>query len=217
MAIDWKCTPASPFFPSRGTKDSSGTAGCTRGCRWWCNSWVSSHRLSISPCPLVQRSVTQFLQYITMSMCLLETNRLIARVSPGELEVGSAPFVEEDQHRGTLHIRGVQEVDAGQYSCVASSSAGTSSGTVSLVVGGETAFHFSTQDLFFSLNLHKRKRKLHPSFHSGAIVFRGSGWRDSQRRGEHHPPLHCPGFPAADRDLAQTGWQTDFYADRQPQ
>uniref|UniRef100_A0AAQ5YWH8 Ig-like domain-containing protein n=1 Tax=Amphiprion ocellaris TaxID=80972 RepID=A0AAQ5YWH8_AMPOC len=48
----------------------------------------------------------------------------------GELEVGSAPFVEQDVHRGTLHIRGVQEIDAGQYSCVASSSAGTSAGTV---------------------------------------------------------------------------------------
>ncbi|XP_029295180.1 LOW QUALITY PROTEIN: hemicentin-1 [Cottoperca gobio] len=53
----------------------------------------------------------------------------------GELEVGSALFVEQDVHRGTLHIRGVQEVDAGQYSCVASSSAGTSAGTVSLEVG----------------------------------------------------------------------------------
>uniref|UniRef100_A0A3B5AUN6 Cell adhesion molecule-related/down-regulated by oncogenes n=1 Tax=Stegastes partitus TaxID=144197 RepID=A0A3B5AUN6_9TELE len=53
-----------------------------------------------------------------------------------ELEVGSAPFVEQDVHRGTLHIRGVQEIDAGRYSCVASSSAGTSSGTVSLEVGG---------------------------------------------------------------------------------
>uniref|UniRef100_A0A3B3X3L6 Ig-like domain-containing protein n=1 Tax=Poecilia mexicana TaxID=48701 RepID=A0A3B3X3L6_9TELE len=49
-----------------------------------------------------------------------------------ELEVGSAPFVEQDVHSGTLQIRGVQEVDAGQYNCVASSSAGTSTGTVSL-------------------------------------------------------------------------------------
>lgn len=61
--------------------------------------------------------------------------------TPGELEVGSAPFVEQDVHRGTLHIRGVQEVDAGQYSCVASSSAGTSAGTVSLEVGGETTVY----------------------------------------------------------------------------
>ncbi|KAF3851040.1 hypothetical protein F7725_012812 [Dissostichus mawsoni] len=53
----------------------------------------------------------------------------------GELEVGSALFVEQDVHRGTLHIRGVQEVDAGQYSCVASSSAGTTAGTAILEVG----------------------------------------------------------------------------------
>ncbi|XP_033947808.1 hemicentin-1 [Pseudochaenichthys georgianus] len=53
----------------------------------------------------------------------------------GELEVGSALFVEQDVHRGTLHIRGVQEVDAGQYSCVASSSGGTTAGTVILEVG----------------------------------------------------------------------------------
>lgn len=67
-----------------------------------------------------------------------ETSRLILFVFAGELEVGSAPFVEQDVHRGTLHIRGVQEVDAGQYNCVASSPAGTSSGTVSVEVGGES-------------------------------------------------------------------------------
>uniref|UniRef100_I3JXY4 Hemicentin 2 n=1 Tax=Oreochromis niloticus TaxID=8128 RepID=I3JXY4_ORENI len=65
----------------------------------------------------------------------------------GELEVGSAPFVEQDIHRGTLHIRGVQEVDAGQYSCVASSSAGTSSGTVSLVVGAGPLFSEAPADV----------------------------------------------------------------------
>lgn len=59
-------------------------------------------------------------------------------VSPGELEVGSAPFVEQDVHHGTLHIRGVQEVDGGQYSCVASSPAGTTAATVTLEVGGRT-------------------------------------------------------------------------------
>ncbi|KAM8887343.1 hemicentin-1 [Spinachia spinachia] len=58
----------------------------------------------------------------------------------GELEVGSAPFVEQDEHRGTLHIKGVQEVDAGQYSCVASSSAGTTAGNVSLEVGAGPLF-----------------------------------------------------------------------------
>ncbi|KAM9858177.1 hemicentin-1 [Aulostomus maculatus] len=65
----------------------------------------------------------------------------------GELEVGSAPFVEQDVHRGTLHIRGVQDVDAGQYSCVASSSAGSSSGTVSLEVGAGPLFSEAPFDL----------------------------------------------------------------------
>lgn len=87
---------------------------------------------------------------------------------PGELEVGSAPFVEQDVHRGTLHIRGVQEVDAGQYSCVASSSAGTAAGTVSLEVGGETA----PQCVHTKLLLLSKctQRKIHSSLHSGPIV-----------------------------------------------
>uniref|UniRef100_A0A8D2ZR19 Hemicentin-1 n=1 Tax=Scophthalmus maximus TaxID=52904 RepID=A0A8D2ZR19_SCOMX len=65
----------------------------------------------------------------------------------GELEVGSAPFVEQDVHRGTLLIRGVQEVDAGQYSCVASSSAGSSAGTVTLEVGAGPLFSEAPVDV----------------------------------------------------------------------
>nr|XP_057926871.1 hemicentin-1 [Doryrhamphus excisus] len=58
----------------------------------------------------------------------------------GELEVDAAPFLKKDVQRGILHIKGVQEVDAGQYNCVASSPAGTSSGTVSLEVGAGPLF-----------------------------------------------------------------------------
>ncbi|KAG7241454.1 hypothetical protein INR49_025655 [Caranx melampygus] len=65
----------------------------------------------------------------------------------GELEVGSAPFVEQDVHHGTLHIRGVQEIDAGQYSCVASSTAGTSAGTVTLQVGAGPLFSEAPVDV----------------------------------------------------------------------
>ena len=76
---------------------------------------------------------------------------------PDGVEVGSAPFVEQDEDRGTLLIRGVQEVDGGQYSCVASSSAGTASGTVSLDVGGETAHHCVLSKLSCQSNSHTKK------------------------------------------------------------
>lgn len=78
-------------------------------------------------------------------MSMLETNLLSLFLLPGELEVGSAPYVEQDVHLGVLKIRGVQEADAGQYNCVASSSAGTFTGTVSLEVGGKTRLHCSAQ------------------------------------------------------------------------
>ncbi|XP_061624718.1 hemicentin-1 isoform X2 [Phyllopteryx taeniolatus] len=65
----------------------------------------------------------------------------------GKLEVGSAPFVEQDVQRGTLHIRGVQEVDAGQYKCVASSPAGTSSATVAVEVGAGPLFSEAPVDV----------------------------------------------------------------------
>lgn len=91
-------------------------------------------------------------------MSMLETNFLSLLLRPGELEVGSAPYVEQDERRGTLKIRGVQEADAGQYNCVASSSAGTFTGTVSLEVGGKTRLRCSAQSGFFS----QTQRKLHP-------------------------------------------------------
>ncbi|XP_028269954.1 hemicentin-1 isoform X2 [Parambassis ranga] len=69
----------------------------------------------------------------------------------GEFEVGSAPFVEHDVRHGTLHIRGVQEVDAGQYSCVASNAAGTSAGTVNLEVGVGPLFSEAPVDMTASV------------------------------------------------------------------
>ncbi|XP_056132043.1 hemicentin-1 [Lampris incognitus] len=65
----------------------------------------------------------------------------------GDLEVGSAPFAELDVYRGTLQIRGVQEIDAGEYSCVASNSAGTTSGRVMLEVGAGPVFSESPVDI----------------------------------------------------------------------
>lgn len=86
----------------------------------------------------------------------------------GEFEVGSAPFVEQDVRHGTLHIRGVQEVDAGQYSCIATNAAGTSAGTVNLEVGGEMTL--PDKIIFFLPILHKGKFDLYHSLHSGSFV-----------------------------------------------
>lgn len=82
--------------------------------------------------------------------------------------MGSTPFAGRDVHQGTLHIRGVQKVDAGQYTCVASSLAGTATGTVSLKVGGESAFQCARTEP--TLPSACARRKIFSSFHRGAIV-----------------------------------------------
>ncbi|KAK1155520.1 hemicentin-1-like [Acipenser oxyrinchus oxyrinchus] len=65
----------------------------------------------------------------------------------GDLLVGTLPLVEEDARRGTLRIGGVQEMDAGEYSCVASSQAGTSSAMVVLNVGAPPEFSETPADV----------------------------------------------------------------------
>uniref|UniRef100_H3D7B6 Hemicentin 2 n=1 Tax=Tetraodon nigroviridis TaxID=99883 RepID=H3D7B6_TETNG len=71
----------------------------------------------------------------------------LVRWFKGEFEVGSTLFAGQDDYHGTLHIRGVQKVDAGQYTCVASSPAGTATGTVSLKVGEDPLFSETPADL----------------------------------------------------------------------
>lgn len=95
-------------------------------------------------------------------------HRYFLFVFPGEFEVGSTPFAGQDDHHGDLHIRGVREVDAGRYTCVASSPAGTATGTVILKVGGE----FALQRAHTKLTLPYKciQRKIFSSFHSGPIV-----------------------------------------------
>ncbi|CAL8251670.1 unnamed protein product [Boreogadus saida] len=63
------------------------------------------------------------------------------------LEVGS----EQDISRGTLRIPGVQEWDGGEYSCVARSSAGTSSARVVLEVGVAPSFSETPVDISASV------------------------------------------------------------------
>lgn len=97
-------------------------------------------------------------------------NRSVYRLCmlPGELEVGSTPFAGQDVHHGTLHIRGVQKVDAGQYTCVASSPAGTATGTVSLKVGGESELQRAHTEPTPPSDC--AQSRIFPCFHRGPIV-----------------------------------------------
>jgi len=74
------------------------------------------------------------------------------------LEVGAAPFAEQDVHRGTLRIPGVQEAHAGEYSCVAHSPAGSSSAMVVLEVGGERSNRLSV--CLFGFRVPQSSRRL---------------------------------------------------------
>lgn len=133
---------------------------------------------------------------------------------PGELEVGSTPFAGHDVHHGTLHIRGVQKVDAGRYTCVASSPAGTATGTVSLKVGGESELQRArTQSQRHLQIVHKVGFSL--AFNRGPIVLRGSSRPDGSDRGECHPPLLSPRFPAANGHLAPPWRQADSHGEPQ--
>ncbi|XP_076126836.1 hemicentin-1 [Alosa pseudoharengus] len=65
----------------------------------------------------------------------------------GDLDLGEVAFAEQDVQSGELRIRGVQELDAGQYTCVASSSAGTTSASVHLEVGVAPQFSEAPLDM----------------------------------------------------------------------
>ncbi|XP_069039515.1 hemicentin-1 isoform X2 [Lepisosteus oculatus] len=64
----------------------------------------------------------------------------------GDRQVGTLPSAQQDARRGTLRIGQVQETDAGEYSCVASSPAGTSTAVVTLGVGTAPEFSETPRD-----------------------------------------------------------------------
>ncbi|XP_019908484.3 hemicentin-1 isoform X2 [Esox lucius] len=65
----------------------------------------------------------------------------LVKWSKGDLQVGSGPFAEQvTEHQGKLQIRGVQEVHAGEYRCVARNPAGASTAIVILEVGAAPVF-----------------------------------------------------------------------------
>lgn len=129
------------------------------------------------------------------------------------MEVGSTPFAGQDVHHGTLHIRGVQKVDAGRYTCVASSPAGTATGTVSLKVGGESELQRAHTEPTPPSDC--AQSQIFSCFHRGPIVLWGSSRPDGSDRGECHPPLLSPRFPAANGHLAPPRRQADSHGEPQ--
>lgn len=53
----------------------------------------------------------------------------------GDLELRASAFLIIDTHRGLLKIQETQDLDAGDYTCVATNDAGRASGKITLDVG----------------------------------------------------------------------------------
>uniref|UniRef100_A0A8B9ER49 Hemicentin-1 n=1 Tax=Anser cygnoides TaxID=8845 RepID=A0A8B9ER49_ANSCY len=58
----------------------------------------------------------------------------------GDLELRPSAFLIIDSHRGLLKIQETQDLDAGDYTCVATNDAGTASGKITLDVGSPPVF-----------------------------------------------------------------------------
>ncbi|NXU50379.1 HMCN1 protein, partial [Turnix velox] len=58
----------------------------------------------------------------------------------GDLELRASAFLIIDTHRGLLKIQETQDLDAGDYTCVATNDAGTASGKITLDVGSPPVF-----------------------------------------------------------------------------
>lgn len=66
---------------------------------------------------------------------LLYLNYFFFCLDLGDLELRASPFLIIDTHRGLLKIQETQDLDAGDYTCVATNGAGTASGKITLDVG----------------------------------------------------------------------------------
>lgn len=65
----------------------------------------------------------------------------------GDVQLHSSSLLTVDTLGGTLTIKETQKVDAGDYTCVAVNAAGTSSGKISLDVGGESLVNLAKVQL----------------------------------------------------------------------
>ncbi|XP_031169752.1 hemicentin-1 isoform X2 [Sander lucioperca] len=65
----------------------------------------------------------------------------------GDVQLHSSSFLDVDALGGTLTIKETQDVDAGEYICVAVNAAGSSSGKISLDVGAEPKFTREPSDV----------------------------------------------------------------------
>ncbi|XP_039667627.1 hemicentin-1 [Perca fluviatilis] len=65
----------------------------------------------------------------------------------GDVQLHSSSFLDVDPSGGTLTIKETQDVDAGEYICVAVNAAGSSSGKISLDVGAKPKFNREPSDV----------------------------------------------------------------------
>ncbi|XP_062920094.1 hemicentin-1 isoform X2 [Mobula hypostoma] len=65
----------------------------------------------------------------------------------GDLELNPSNFLSIDTHRGVLEIKETQELDAGDYTCLAVNDAGRASGQITLDVGSSPVFSQAPLDI----------------------------------------------------------------------
>ncbi|NWU93884.1 HMCN1 protein, partial [Upupa epops] len=138
----YRLTPEGTLIIRRAVPNDAGTYGCLASNSAGTEKQMSTLTYIESPTlTIVQSEILVALGDTTVMECKT-TGIPQPHVTwfKGDLELRASPFLIIDTHRGLLKIQETQELDAGDYSCVATNDAGRTSGRITLDVGSPPVF-----------------------------------------------------------------------------